>query len=361
MTPSSMRSFQRKLLAWYRKGTRTGMPWRGSRNPYHIWISEAMLQQTQVETVTPYYHRFLKRFPTVEALGRARLTEVLEAWSGLGYYSRAKNLHAAAAQILKQHGGRIPDQPEALLALPGIGRYTAGAIASIAFGKPAAVLDGNVTRVLCRYFAMTQDPRTPRIQRRLWELAQALLVREAPGDFNQALMDLGATVCVPRQPLCHRCPIRPGCAAFRRGLQERIPPSKQAPRRKRIRYLCGILEKEGSVLVARRPVSGLLPGLWEFPGGETTSFRSASSALPQLLAHRLGITAKPLKRPIRVTQTLTHRELEIQAYRCKWQGTPARPRWYTQTRWVSKKGLPAVSFTGGMAKIAKAFVGRPIS
>lgn len=353
MTSSDTKAVQRKLLAWYRQGLRPGLPWRQTCNPYRIWISEAMLQQTQVETVIPYYHRFLKKFPTVQALAKAPLTEVLDVWSGLGYYSRAKNLHAAARQIVASHGGHIPDQIETLMRLPGVGRYTAGAIASIAFGKPAPVLDGNVIRVLTRLFAVRRPPQEPNTQRRLWRLAEALLPKADPGSFNQALMDLGALVCLPRQPHCLLCPISENCLAYQKGLQEKIPLPKTALRRKTIRYVCGILEKNGSVLLARRPISGLLPGLWEFPGGQIPIHSSATEKLTELLSERLGLNVEPDKLHVRMKQLLTHRELHIEAFSCRWHKAPSAPTWYTQVRWVPRRDLPQTALTGGMAKVAR--------
>lgn len=345
-------SFRRKLLSWYRR-RRRDLPWRGTRDPYRVWVSELMLQQTQVVTVIPYYERFLKRFPTVRRLARAPVTAVLDAWSGLGYYSRARNLHAAAGIIARDHAGRLPEEPERLLELPGIGRYTAGAIASIAYGRPAPVLDGNVQRVLCRWLGIRRDPRAPEVQRRLWREAASLVPERAPGDFNQAMMELGATLCVPRAPDCPACPVSAGCAARANGWQERIPPPRRPTPRKRIRYLCGILEKDGALLLARRPLTGLLGGLWEFPGGETSGREPPEEALARLLRERLGIHAAPVDPAGSITQILSHRELEIRAYRCRWQMAVIHPRWYTEARWVPKRKVPALGLTAGMRRLAR--------
>ena len=365
--------FSERLLRWYRNSSRTGLPWRGIRDPYRIWVSETMLQQTQVSTVIPYYRRFLARFPTLRALSRARLREVLETWSGLGYYHRAKNLHACARTLAAEHGGRLPQDPENLRKLPGIGRYTAGAIASIAFDRPAPVLDGNVQRVLCRTLGIREDPRQPAVQRRLWDLAARLVPEEAPGDFNQALMDLGATVCTPRTPACVRCPISSDCRARRLGLQEKIPPPRVRPKRPVVDCLCGILQRNGSVLIARRPESGLLPGLWEFPGGTRDPESSDQETLERILSDRLGLRVRAGRKVAQHTQILTHRELRIRAYLCrperqKGSGTlvraagiactkGARPLgltpFYTEARWVRLARLQKVSFTAGMREIAR--------
>ncbi len=353
--------FRAKLLSWYHRQRRRDLPWRRTRDPYAIWVSELMLQQTQVATVIPYYERFLKRFPTVRRLARAPVTSVLDSWSGLGYYSRARNLHAAARIVARDHAGRLPEDPERLQELPGIGRYTAGAIASIAYDRPAPVLDGNVQRVLCRYLGIRLDPRGPRVQRRLWEAAARLVPADRPGDFNQALMELGATVCTPRAPDCPTCPLAPGCAARRNGWQERIPPPRRQAPRKKILYLCGILEKDGAVLVARRPLTGLLGGLWEFPGGEAAGREPPERELARLLRDRLGIRATPAGPPEKITQILSHRELEIRAFRCRWEGpAPARavraaaPGRYTQTRWVPRGKLGSLGLTAGMRRLAAA-------
>lgn len=349
--------FQQTLLAWYDRESRD-LPWRKTRDPYRIWISEAMLQQTQVATVIPYYRRFLDRFPSVEKLSQAPLTDVLDNWSGLGYYSRAKNLHACAQAIVREHSGKLPEEVDALMKLPGVGRYTAGAIASIAFDRQAPVLDGNVQRVLCRRLGIREDPRAAPVQRRLWQLATELVPQRRPGDFNQALMDLGATVCTPKRPACSSCPVSQGCEALRLGLQELIPPPRLPAPRKKIVYPCILFRKKGRVLIARRPVATLLPGLWEFPGGERREGEPAVAALRRQLAARLGIRAKPGPEELMVKQVLSHRDLEIRAFRGEWPGGRVRLAWYTEHRWVPVAELGEVPFTAGMSRIAAHEAGR---
>ena len=312
-----------------------------------------MLQQTLVSTVIPYYDRFLKRFPSLRALAKAPTTDVLETWSGLGYYSRAKNLHAAAQKVASEHGGRIPEEVDQLLKLPGIGRYTAGAVASIAYDRPAPILDGNVIRVLCRYFGIRQDPRDPQVQRKLWGLSLKLVPQKKPGDFNQALMELGALLCTPRDPQCPACPLHSDCRARKQGLQEQIPRPRPGLVRKQIHYLCGILERNGSVLLARRPLSGLLPGLWEFPGGERGPGESEAEGLARHFRERLGIEIQPGRFRVELQQTLSHRELEIRSFDCRRTGGRLRPRWYTETGWVPKEDLPRRGLTAGMSKLAR--------
>ncbi len=222
LAPRALKTLQRRLLAWFRAHKRD-LPWRASRDPYRIWVAEIMLQQTRIAAVLPYYHRFLKRFPTVESLARAPQDNVLRLWSGLGYYSRARNLHRAAKEIVARHNGKFPRALEAALALPGIGRYTAAAVLSIAYDRPLAVLDGNVARVLARLGAIRGDLRAPARWRHLGATAQQILAHGAPGDWNQALMELGETICTPQIPRCAVCPVSRVCLARARNLMREIP------------------------------------------------------------------------------------------------------------------------------------------
>jgi A/G-specific adenine glycosylase len=250
----SVAAFQKSLLAWYDRNKRP-LPWRGSRDPYRVWLSEIMLQQTRVAAVLDHYQRFFRRFPSVRKLAAARSATVLAAWSGLGYYRRARMMHAAARQIVREHGGQFPDTVEGLHSLPGIGRYTAAAVASIAFDRPAAVVDGNVERILQRVSGEASHGET------LWESAQALLSLERPGDFNQAMMELGATVCIPRQPKCLLCPIAGFCAT-RGELPDR--PAGASQRKRTVQY---VLSRSGKkvMLVQRDLKKTLMPGMWELP------------------------------------------------------------------------------------------------
>jgi A/G-specific adenine glycosylase len=251
---NAQRRWRRRLLAWYDRNARD-LPWRRDRDPYRVWLSEVMLQQTRVGAVLEHYRRFLQRFPTVQKLAAARESSVLAVWSGLGYYRRARMMHAAAKTIVKKHQGKFPGTLAGLRGLPGIGRYTAAAIASIAFEAPAAVVDGNVGRVLGRVFG------TSLMEKDSWQAAEALLSRARPGDFNQAMMELGATVCLPRQPRCSICPVFDLCAT--RGTLDR--PGK--PTRQNRREICYVLDRrESSIFLVQRPKhSSLMPGMWELP------------------------------------------------------------------------------------------------
>ncbi len=280
-----------------------------------------MLQQTRVETVERYYERFLRRFPTARSLARARRQDVLTLWAGLGYYRRARMLYAAARRIVEDHGGAVPPTVDRLARLPGIGRYTAGAVASIAFGRRVPVLDGNVRRVLIRWQAMAGDPAASALQERLWSLAGALVPRQRPGDFNQALMELGATVCTPRRPACALCPLRRSCAARRLGLAEVLP--RMRPRRapEALSMVALAVERDGRLLFVRRPAAGRWGGLGELPTEVIAAGERPARALARLV-RRLAAACRPAPRLVgRVTRLLTHREVTFHLYRMA--GTPA--------------------------------------
>ena len=253
----------RKLLKWYDANKRD-LPWRDSHDAYAIWVSEVMLQQTRVQTVIPFFRRFLRTFPTLQALADASLQELLQAWAGLGYYTRVRCLQKAAQQIIKKYGGRIPETDSELLALPGIGQYTAGAILSIAFSKPYPVVDGNVTRVLSRLFLLEDDSQTSKSRRTLWNLAGQLVPRSSPGNFNQALMELGSTICSPRSPACLLCPLSQECLARREGLEEQLPRKKGRSESLESRQAVAVVGHRGRYLIVKRKGTRLLRDFWEF-------------------------------------------------------------------------------------------------
>lgn len=266
-----------RLLRWYR-AHRRDLPWRRTTDPYAIWVAETMLQQTRSETVVRYYSRFLARFPTLGALARAPQRAVLASWSGLGYYGRARNLRRAAREAVARHRGRLPRDPRLLQSLPGIGRYTAGAVASIAFGIPVPLLDGNVARVLARHFEVAGPLRSPPVARRLWALAEALVHPRQPGEWNQALMELGATICTPRAPSCMRCPLRASCAAHRHGSVASFPEPARRPETRRVRRASLVLRHGDHVLMVRRRNGRQLRGLWEFPWVDASPPQTAEGA-----------------------------------------------------------------------------------
>ncbi|MCP3983357.1 MAG: A/G-specific adenine glycosylase [bacterium] len=329
------------LLRWYDREARD-LPWRRTRDPYEIWISETMLQQTRVDTVIPYYERFLERFPTVESLADADADDLMEHWAGLGYYRRARNLRAAARQIVEHHHGDLPDEVDGLLSLPGVGRYTAGAVASIAFDRPAPIVDGNVARVFARFFGIRQDILAASVQARLWQEAETLARGRRPGDLNQAVMELGATICTPRAPECARCPLERRCNAHEAGDAAALPfkAARKAP--KRVAAVAARITRNGRHLAARRPPGGLLGGLWELPGGELVSGETPEAAISRNLRERLGLTAKSCKTLGSVEQVFTHRHLELHVLRVETAGGRVRRREYDAHRWLSERGLNAL-------------------
>ena len=315
--------WRRPLLAWYRRHRRD-LPWRSTRDPYRVWVSEIMLQQTRVDVVRPYYHAFLRRFPTIATLATARESQVLVAWSGLGYYRRARHLLAAARIVAGEHGGRVPSDPEAFGRLPGVGRYTLGAVLSIAFDHPSAALDGNVARVLSRWLALSVSIRDPRAARRLWALADTLVPMRGAGDWNQALMELGATICTPRRPRCEGCPVKTWCRARNLGRPEAFPATPARRETERIRRAVVMIERGGRVLMTRRR-GALLDGLWEPPGVELSPRASARRALSSAL-RRLGVGARLEPTPQRVRHTITHRVIDVEVWRGVQKGGPQPSR-----------------------------------
>jgi A/G-specific adenine glycosylase len=321
--PARAASLRRRLLAWWDAGHRD-LPWRFPQHgadPYRVWIAEVMLQQTQVAAVIPYYRRFVERFPTLERLAAASEEEVLALWSGLGYYARGRRLRVAAQEALARHGG-LPPSAEALAALPGFGPYTAGAVASIAFALPAPAVDGNVARVLARLFAVDGAPEAPEVRARLWALAAQLVPAAGdpdprPGDFNQALMELGATVCGKPAPRCERCPLSTLCEARKAGREREIPPARARRAPTALEVACAVVERSGALLFVRRASGGLFGGLWELPSAEVPPGAAPRAALAAGLAASLGLAVEPGEELASVERLLTHRRLRLTAYRCR--------------------------------------------
>lgn len=281
-------SFAESLLNWYAPRERN-IPWRGISDPYAIWVSEVMCQQTRVETVIPYFEKWLLRYPDVFELAKADQNEVLRLWEGLGYYSRARNLHRAAQVIVSEYGGQLPSEAAELMKLAGIGRYTAAAIASIAFGRDEAALDGNIRRVLARVFDVPAPLGAGDAEREFLRLAQAHLPGGRAGEYNQALMDLGATVCTPRKPNCDLCPVADFCQARKAGIQEQRPVRKPKTDSPHYTVTAAVIQHNGQVLIAQRPQKGLLGGMWEFPGGKLKPGESLHAGLKREIREELGV------------------------------------------------------------------------
>lgn len=325
-------------LAWYQQNARR-LPWRtppssaplAHPDPYAVWVSEIMLQQTRVETVIPYFERWLELFPTIRALAQAPEQQVLAAWEGLGYYSRARNLHAAARKLLAEFDGALPDEPAQLRSLPGIGRYTAAAIASIAFNRDEATLDGNLRRVFARVFDVTAPADAPAGDKLLWELAAQHLPPGRAADYNQALMDLGATVCLPKKPLCSLCPLHDLCRACALGLQEHRPvlkPRAAVPHRLKA---AAVIARRGRVLLNRRPSKGLLGGMWEFPSAHVQA--DTPAALSAAIQAAYGLELVAADRLGAFEHAYTHFKLTETAYRCQLSAAFA-PAAHPSLKWV---------------------------
>jgi A/G-specific adenine glycosylase len=330
--------FARRILAWYANHARV-LPWREMQNPYATWISEVMLQQTRVETVIPYFTRWMQRFSDIRALAEASLQEVLATWEGLGYYGRARNLHLAAQVVIHQYGGQLPHDASQLRKLPGIGRYTAAAIASIAFGKDEPALDGNIRRVLARYFNVDENVRSAHGENKLWELAALHLPAGKAGSYNQALMDLGASICTPMLPHCVACPLEDSCQAKALGIQEQRPVSFPRPAIPHQVVTAAVIRQENKVLITRRPPRGLLGGLWEFPGGKQQEGESLKICLRREISEELGVEVEVGAQLGIYKHAYTHFRVTLHAFHCCiLQGEPHLIE-ATDMRWVTLKEL----------------------
>ncbi len=338
-----------KLLRWYRRSRRL-LPWRVAPDPYRIWVSELMLQQTRVETVVPYFLRFTERFPDLASLAAASEGEVLALWSGLGYYSRARALHRAARILMLERDGKFPEDVEGWMELPGVGRYTAGAIVSIALGKPAPILDGNVARVLVRLFGLRGDPRGATLNRELWNLAASILPRRSISDFNQALMELGALVCTPRAPRCLRCPLREECVANRQGLQLRLPELATRPKSMAVVMAAAIVEKRDRILLYRRTRSALLKDLWELPLGECRIGEGPREALAREARGTYGIALEVGEEVARVKHSIMNRRITLHAFEAELAASP-EPALEGEYRWVDRQGVSELAMSSMVRKV----------
>jgi A/G-specific adenine glycosylase len=327
------------LLNWYNIQARS-LPWRGNPDPYAVWVSEIMLQQTRVETVIPYFEHWMRRFPTINSLALASQQDVLAAWEGLGYYGRARNLHRAAQLVQNTMGGKLPADRQALQKLPGIGRYTSGAIASIAFGLDEPTLDGNIRRVLARLFNVEIPAQSPGGERVLWKLAADHLPISRAGDYNQALMDLGAVICLPRLPECLHCPLADFCQARQLGVQEQRPVSLPKPILPNHTVSAAVILRDGKVLIAQRPVNGLLGGMWEFPGGKMEPGEDLQACLRREICEELGVAVDIRDKLGTYRHAYTHFRVTVHAFYCKLirddQPTPLQVK---DLRWATLPNL----------------------
>jgi A/G-specific adenine glycosylase len=385
------RRFGAALIDWFQASHRD-LPWRRTNDPYAIWVSEIMLQQTQVRTVIPYYERFLQRFPTLAALATADEEAVIHAWAGLGYYARARNLWRGVQAVMERYGGAVPRDPAELLRLPGVGRYTAGAIASIAFNVPAPILDGNVIRVLCRLFALRGDPKSAPLSARLWELAEALIPEGQAAQFNPAMMELGATVCTPVRPACDRCPVAAWCRARAIGAQEELPETAKAGPPEPVRMVAGVVwSSEAFALSDSLPAAGFAPSplfprepcagptvapsgpkvllcrglatlparpigiaaMWQFPNGPQRPGESARAALERVLREVAGIDAEVGGAAGSVKHSVTRYRVTLSGYHChRFAGAPA-PAGCDAWTWVDPAELEELALPAAHRRLAQ--------
>ena len=342
--PDTIDTFHTDLLDWYDDHKRE-MPWRDIDDPYKTWVSEIMLQQTRVDTVRDYYRRFLDAFPTVEALADAERDDVLKQWEGLGYYSRARYLHEAAQQVVAEHDANVPRSWDAIRDLKGIGPYTAAAVLSIAYGEPHAVLDGNVIRVLTRIFAVEDDSTSTRTKRHLRRIANELIEPTRPGDFNQAMMELGATVCTPRSPSCAECPVADVCQAHAMDAATDYPVTPESKPIPHHAIAVGLVfDDDGRLLIQRRPDDGLLGGLWEFPGGKQEDGESLEAACIRELQEEVGITVGIDAPFATIKHAYSHFKITLHAFRCHVQSGEAESKEGQPLRWVTTDELDDYAF-----------------
>jgi A/G-specific adenine glycosylase len=322
------------------------MPWRSNRTPYRVWISELMLQQTRVDQVIPYFNRFMKRFPTMKSLAESSQEEVLKMWEGLGYYSRARNLHKTARIIAGQYRGRFPRTAEEIIRLPGIGSYTAAAIGSLAFNLDLAVLDGNVIRVLSRLFAYTRDTRGTAARKELQHFADELLVKGDAGNFNEAMMELGATVCLPKNPQCGGCPLSSACLGFQSGRPADYPV--KAPKKKVPHLVVGaavVTNRRGEVLIAQRRDEDMLGGLWEFPGGKQETGETVQQCIVRELQEELGITVEIGDFLMTVNHAYSHFTMEMHTFFARIRSGRPRPLHCKDYQWLKISDLRRVPYS----------------
>jgi A/G-specific adenine glycosylase len=341
-SPEAITTLRRSLLAWYQANGRK-LPWRHTHDPYPIWISEIMLQQTQVSTVIPYYHRWLDTFPSVKYLAEANQQQVLKCWQGLGYYARARNLHRAAQIIVEEHHAEFPQTLELAVQLPGIGRTTAGGILSAAFNLATPILDGNVKRVLTRLVGLPYPPK--RAEAFLWDVSSLLLDPMYPRDFNQAIMDLGATLCTPKAPHCESCPWQTDCYAYRENLQSQLPMTEKRAPLPHKRIGVGVIwNSDNYILIDRRRQEGLLGGMWEFPGGKIEPDETVEDCIKREIQEELGIDVTVGDRLTTIDHTYSHFRVTLNVFHCHYQSGTPTPIECDEVKWVSLDDLSTYPF-----------------
>jgi A/G-specific adenine glycosylase len=345
------KAIKTRLLPWFSASKRK-MPWRSNRTPYRVWISELMLQQTRVDQAAPYFRRFVKRFPSLRSLAAASQADVLKMWEGLGYYSRARNLHRAAGIIMEKHGGRFPRHPDDIRALPGIGDYTAAAIGSLAFNLNLAVVDGNVIRVLSRLYAYGKSTRSSEARKELQQMADQLLIKGDAGNYNEAMMELGATICLPKNPLCDTCPVSVACTAYQSGRPADYPVKSAAKKVPHIVVGAAVVtNRKGEVLIAQRREEDMLGGLWEFPGGKQETGESIRQCIVRELKEELGINVTVGRFLIKVKHAYSHFTMDMHTYFARIASGRPRPLHCQNYRWIAVSDLRAFPYSNADLKI----------
>lgn len=336
-----MSSFSVPLLRWYDRNRRM-LPWRGDRDPYRVWVSEVMLQQTQVETVIPYYLRWIETFPSVRSVAEASLDKVLKRWEGLGYYSRCRNFHRACQSVINDYGGQIPSSWDEFRSLPGVGDYTAGAVLSVAFGKTTPAVDGNVSRVMSRILAF--DRPVNRGKRVFRGILGEWIDHERPGDFNQAMMDLGSLVCRKNQPHCFECPVTAFCEGFLQGSPEKFPVRVKSRARPHQTAVVGVIWNGDKFLIQKRPAEGLLGGLWEFPGGKVGTGESLEQALKREVQQETGLRVRVIASIGSVDHAYTHFSVTLHGFHCVLRDGTTGEDWNENRTWIAPREIPRFAF-----------------
>ena len=335
-----MRDWVTRLLDWFEQHQRR-LPWREDSRPYYVWVSEVMLQQTQVDTVIPYFERFVRAFPDITTLAAADQQAVLKIWEGLGYYSRARNLHKTARMLVAQHGGELPKDAEALSRLPGFGPYTTAAVVSIAFGYPLPAVDGNVLRVFCRFWGIGTDIRQPQSRKELQARLAPFIAAATPSAFNQAMMEVGALVCRPRAPRCEACPLKGNCVAFHTGRTAELPIKGARKPLPHYQIVVGVVWKDGTFLLARRRQNQMLGGLWVFPGGKLKDDETPAETLRRKIQAQTGLCVRVVHPYCRVEHGYTHFRITLTAYRCEWRSGEPKALASDEVRWVGLQDVGA--------------------
>jgi A/G-specific adenine glycosylase len=343
MTFKEIDQTRKLLIEWYRRHQRR-LPWRETDDSYRIWVSEVMLQQTQMQTVLPYYQQFIRDFPDVKTLGNANLQSVLKAWEGLGYYARARNMHRSAKIILEQHAGILPDSWDVLRELPGIGDYIASAVLSIAFNQPYAVVDGNVKRVLARLYEISEPVNKSSSYKTFKGVADGLLDRRHPGMFNQALMELGALVCKPKKPDCNGCPVHSRCHANQAGHVDQFPKRIRKPKTPLHNIVVGVVYKNNHMLITRRKPEGLLGGLWEFPGGKIEKHERPEKACIREIKEEVNLNVTVDGHISQVKHAYTHFRIIMEVFSCRYVSGNVRLNGPVDFRWITLKEIDQYPF-----------------